>query len=480
MEETLKGSEEKYRKLFEEAMDAILVADAETGILVDCNRAATELMGKSKSELIGAHQRSLHPENSKGKFSKAFEEHLSDKEGQPIEDKIITKNGQIKDVTIKGNRIEINGKKMLQGIFRDITESKRSLEKIIFQAHLLNAVGQAVIAADTDGRILYWNDAAEQLYGWSKTEVLGKNIIEIMLKEIDEQYPSEVVNHLKGGESWRGEVILKRRDGTMLQVIITTAPITNDKGEPIGILGISIDITEQKWMQQVLEDAIKAVAELNEKLRVVEGLTRHDVRNKLSALNGRLYLLKKRCNSNLEALQQITEIETISKQILRILEFEKIYVQVGSEELKYIDVETHINEAAALFSDLKGIQLVNDCHRLQVLADSLLRQLFYNLIDNTLKYGEKTRTIRIHYEEEKDQIKLIYEDDGVGIPEDVKVNLFQEGYGKGTGYGLYLIKRICDAYGWSIQETGVKNQGTRFTMTIPKNGKDDKEGYKIS
>jgi len=215
------------------------------------------------------------------------------------------------------------------------------------------------------------------------------------------------------------------------------------------------------------------VVELNEKLQVVQSLTRHDIRNKMSALNGRIFLLKKRLSNNLEALTQLKEMESVSQQMLRILEFEKCYVQVGSEELRNIDVERHLNEAASLFSDLKGVTLTNECQGLTALADSLLRQLFYNLIDNTLKYGKKAGVIRVHYKDEGKQLKLVYEDDGVGIPDDEKKNLFQEGYGKGTGYGLYLIKRICEAYGWTIQETGQQGKGVQFTMTIPKanNGK---------
>jgi signal transduction histidine kinase len=166
--------------------------------------------------------------------------------------------------------------------------------------------------------------------------------------------------------------------------------------------------------------------------------------------------------------------------MLDILEFERIYEQVGAEELKYIDVERHLNEAAALFSDLKGTELINECHGLTVLADSLLRQLFYNLIDNSLKHGEKTSKIRVHYEAKEDQLKLIYEDDGVGIPEESRSNLFKEGFGKGTGYGLYLIKRMCEAYGWTIQETGKQGQGAQLTMTIPKNDKEGKRSYEIS
>jgi PAS domain S-box-containing protein len=341
-------------------------------------------------------------------------------------------------------------------------------------------VGQAVIATDIKGNITYWNRAAEQLYGWPEAEVLGRNIVEVTPAETSREHATNILDRLIAGESWSGEFIAKRRDGTVFPAIVTDAPITNDKGEFIGIIGISTDITEQKWMQEVFDDAIGKVVELNEKLQVVGSLTRHDIRNKLSAVNGRTFLLKKRLSGNAEALLQLKELELASQQMLDILEFERIYEQVGVEELKYIDVERHLNEAVALFSDLKGTELINECHGLTVLADSLLRQLFYNLIDNSLKYGEKIKNIRVHCKEEENQLKLVYEDDGVGIPEEMRSNLFSKGFGKSTGYGLYLIKRICEAYGWTIQETGKHGQGAQFTMTIPKISKDGKNSYEIS
>jgi PAS domain S-box-containing protein len=94
-QERMIESEEKYRTLFEEAMDAVFVADAETGMLIDCNRTATELVGRSKSELIGKHQRILHPpqEIAAGGFSKTFQEHVKEKGGQFLETQIITKTG---------------------------------------------------------------------------------------------------------------------------------------------------------------------------------------------------------------------------------------------------------------------------------------------------------------------------------------------------------------------------------------------------
>jgi len=126
IEEALRESEEKYRTQFEEAMDAIFVADAETGIIIDCNRAASELVGREKSELIGKYQWILHPpEKTEEEFSRTFRQHLKEKEGQVLETRVITKKGEIKDVAIKANIFELKGKKVLQGIFRDITERKK-------------------------------------------------------------------------------------------------------------------------------------------------------------------------------------------------------------------------------------------------------------------------------------------------------------------------------------------------------------------
>ena len=130
--EAFEESEEKYRTLFEEAMDAIFVADAETGILIDCNRAATELVGRTKTELIGKHQRVLHPQQEivEEGISRTFKQHVKEREGQVLETQVITKRGEIKEVAIKANLIELRGKKVLQGIFRDITERKQ-MEKAL-------------------------------------------------------------------------------------------------------------------------------------------------------------------------------------------------------------------------------------------------------------------------------------------------------------------------------------------------------------
>jgi len=127
----LRETEEKYRMQFERAKDAICIADAETGILIDCNPAVAKLVGRERSELIGQHQRILHPaEEFQGDFSRTFQQHLKDKEGEALETRVITKNGEVREVSIKANIFEVRGRKLMQGIFRDITERKNAEEAL--------------------------------------------------------------------------------------------------------------------------------------------------------------------------------------------------------------------------------------------------------------------------------------------------------------------------------------------------------------
>ncbi|MCW4003714.1 MAG: PAS domain S-box protein [Candidatus Bathyarchaeota archaeon] len=131
LELALKSSELKYRKQFEESFDAIFLADAETGIILDCNPAAARLVGREKSELIGSHQRILHPpERIKGEFSETFQLHAYGENMRNVEEQVITKNGEIKDVVINAAIVDVEGRRILLGTFRDVTEQKALLRKL--------------------------------------------------------------------------------------------------------------------------------------------------------------------------------------------------------------------------------------------------------------------------------------------------------------------------------------------------------------
>jgi len=249
----------------------------------------------------------------------------------------------------------------------------------------------------------------------------------------------------------------------------------------IGVVLVFRDITERKRAEEELNRTMDQLVLVNEKLGVVGRITRHDVRNKLSAVTGYAYLLKKKHMDQADIVAGLDKMERAVKDSMKIFEFAKMYEQLGVEALMFVDVEKTINESADLFSDLT-IKVINDCHGLTVLADSFLRELFYNFIDNTRKYGKKATAIRVNYEKTKqDEVQLIYEDDGVGISAENKSKLFIEGFSTGgsTGFGLFLSKKMIDVYGWEIQEIGKPGEGARFVIMIPEKNKFGQANYQI-
>jgi signal transduction histidine kinase len=162
-----------------------------------------------------------------------------------------------------------------------------------------------------------------------------------------------------------------------------------------------------------------------------------------------------------------------------MLQFSKDYELFHQQEPDYLNVADIFDEVLELFPNASNLKITNHCQNLKVYADSLLKELFYNLIDNTLKYGKKTTQITLTYAVQPDQLTLIYQDDGKGINPEIKQTLFKKGTGQGTGLGLYLTKKTLDTYGWQIKETGTYTQGARFEITIPKNNQKE-PNYQIT
>jgi signal transduction histidine kinase len=250
-------------------------------------------------------------------------------------------------------------------------------------------------------------------------------------------------------------------------------PVFDKDGQMQGVVEVSTDITDAR-------KASEQIAALNEKLDVLGKMTRHDIKNKLQVINNYVFIAEKNCDQNeSNEWKSLQAIKLASKQIKSILDFAKDYEMLGAEKLTYFDVGDVFNEAWALVQNPKNVKIVNDCMGLTVFADSLLRELFYNLIDNSLKYGDKSTQISLRHKSTDEQLILIYEDDGVGIPLEIKSKLFSKGFGKGTGLGLYLIKKALEVYGWQIAEVGQPGQGAMFVMTIPERNKNGEINYRI-
>jgi len=366
--------------------------------------------------------------------------------------------------------------------FRDVTEEKKSDEEVLENKQKFEGlfIGNPEAAAylSPDFHVLDINPRFFELFGYPLEEIKGKHINEVVV-------PHERIE--EGGmldrKAEKGYVYFdtarKRKDGSLIPVSVSAAPISVED-KLVGYVAMYKDISELKRTEAAMKEMMQKLVTMNEKLRVVGSLTRHDVRNKLSVVTGNVFLANRRLPDNPEVLDYLHDIGSACQQILELFDFTRNYEMLGVEELKNVDVAETIEKAISLFSDLKGVKVSNECRGLRVLADSLLTRLFYNLIDNSLKYGEKITQIRVHYQKTDDgQLRLVYEDDGSGISFAEKSNLFKEGYGKGTGYGLYLIRKMMEVYGWTIQETGEKGSGVKFTIAIPMTNQKGRENYQI-
>ncbi|HEX8559503.1 MAG TPA: ATP-binding protein [Pyrinomonadaceae bacterium] len=121
--------------------------------------------------------------------------------------------------------------------------------------HILDAVEQAVIATDLEGRVTYWNRHAERLYGWAAEEVVGRNVLELTPADADASRAAEIMSRLAAGETWSGEFNLRRRDGSVFPAHVTDTPIHDAGGNLVGVVGVAADITERRRGEAAVRDA---------------------------------------------------------------------------------------------------------------------------------------------------------------------------------------------------------------------------------
>ncbi len=139
------------------------------------------------------------------------------------------------------------------GTAQDITSQRRAQEAIRMQAHILNHIGQAIIATDTTGTVIYANRFAGELYGWSPQEMQGRNIMHVTVPKASEAQTAEIMGRLQRGETWSGEFVVSGRDGVEFPALVTNSPLLDNQGKMVGIIGISSDISLRKKAESEIE-----------------------------------------------------------------------------------------------------------------------------------------------------------------------------------------------------------------------------------
>nr|MBA3900719.1 PAS domain S-box protein [Bacteroidota bacterium] len=169
-------------------------------------------------------------------------------------------NGKWWDVMLSPVTKTADGIEQIISVSRDITEKKKSEEANSFKANLLNTIGQSAIATDINGIVNYWNRAAENIYGWTKEEALGKNIIDLTTTVASNEQAVQIMEELKKGQTWSGEFKVRKKDGTIFPALVTNSPIHDEHNILSGIIGISSDITEMKKLEELLEKTNRLAA----------------------------------------------------------------------------------------------------------------------------------------------------------------------------------------------------------------------------
>ena len=220
--------------------------------------------------------------------------------------------------------------------------------------------------------------------------------------------------------------------------------------------------------QAELKKSEDALSRANRKLTILSSITRHDIRNQLNALSGYLELSKEKQGDPTVTGEYLKKEAGIVQTIESQINFTKIYEDMGKTAPAWQNVRESVLRATAVLP-MRNVTADVDRPDLVLFADPLFEKVFYNLIDNALRYGGNSLTrISVSSRETKEGLVLTCEDDGAGIAREDKEHLFEQGFGKHTGLGLFLSREILSITGITITETSEPGKGARFGITVPK------------
>lgn len=299
-EEILSESELRYRHLFENMNDAVIVTDAETGLLIDINRQGEILLGWSRTEIISMHQSDIHPAGKCEEYRHMLQTHEDQGHLADYDGEVIRRDGTIVPVSISAAPVIINGKKLILGLFRDITERRNAdtvlRETIEHYNALTELAADAIICLKHPDNVYMWNRKAEEMFGYSAEEALCKPLHQLIVPEI---YREKAYAGLREFyQTGRGAVVGKtlelnalRRDGTEFPVELSVSAI-KIRGE-WHATAIIRDISERKRLENELMNKLDEIERFN-KLMVGREVKMGEMKQEMLALKEEIAELRGR------------------------------------------------------------------------------------------------------------------------------------------------------------------------------------------
>lgn len=346
------------------------------------------------------------------------------------------------------------------GVIHDITRRKEAEREIReseerYRSLMVNI--PELVIVHRQGTILFANEALARAVAIPREDLVGRSIYDFIAPESQGPVRENIRKRSPGAEPPKAfEVTFIVRGHERRHGLVNTAGI-HFAGKPASLVIIA-DISSRKAMEETLTTA-------NRKLQMLASITRHDIRNKILGLRAYIAIAMQSAPDDTEKTL-LGQMDDIARTIDEQIEFTREYQTMGVHAPQWLSVGETMAQAAGQL-DPEDIAIRNETGTLELFSDPLLGKVFYNLFDNAIRHGGTVTEIRVHYRDEGDRLVLLVEDDGAGIPPEDKLDIFERGFGKNTGLGLFMIREILAITGITIRETGVFGKGARFELLVP-------------
>lgn len=355
----------------------------------------------------------------------------------------------------------------VEGSIEDVSDRIETTRQLQFHASILEHVRSAVVATDTEGTVTYWNRHAERLHGWDRSETLGRPIFDVVVPA-SEETTGEILAGLRQHGYWEGETEMRRADGKLVPTRTVTGTLRDGRGEPIGSVGVSADITDLKRANRRLEHLLEF------KDQFISAVS-HELRTPLAALVGFVGLLESSRVDRESWPEYLAMVTNQTQELARIVEDLVVAGRLDQEDLTILPQQVRLADLVEEL--LGGWREASWVERgdldLDVIADPLrLRQILRNLVANALQYGEPPQIISAELEDREVVIQVI--DHGSGIPDHLQDDIFHP-YQQARidrarpghlGLGLHVARTLAELMNGRLEY--LTNRGTScFSLHLP-------------
>lgn len=458
----LRQSERRARSIMEASLDAIALLD-KNGRVIDCNTRYAARLGKKPDDIIGNTTWKLHRDVST-KRREALESVFKTGESYHGEDVREGKNGEPvwNEYVISPIQDESGNIQYVCLYARDITKRKKAELQLKASEHekqiILDSSPGHILFQDLDHKVIWANKVAAESLDMEPKNITGERCHELWANREMPCKECPVERALQMGKPCSGE--MKTPDGRWW--LITGNPVENEEGRTIGAVEITLDITARKHAERRTDFLLS--------------LLRHDVLNRIQAVQGFLDLLK---HTNLTENQADTVEKALAgtREQMDIIERVRLLREVEEEEdTRDIAIKSVIKSVIKQknlrpFGTGVSIETFLPEEKVKAQGGKLLKPLFTNLIENSLEHSEGNE-IKISVNSTDNEVIVSVEDDGKGIPEKVQKEIIQAHFDdeetETSGLGLYLVKEIAEAYGGRIEIGDSKLGGARVDVHLKK------------